>query len=79
MLSEATGIKLPVARVKKIIKEDPDIKVVKQTAVIAIAKSTELFLEFLVKQSLVNTKSDGRKIIQYKDLGIKITLFFLSL
>ena len=69
---EATGDHLcgiPIARVKRIIKSDPDVKLLASDASFLIAKSTELFLEMLAQKAYSRTKEFDRKTVQYKDLG----------
>jgi len=62
-------VQLPLARVKRIIKTDSDIKLIGSDAVVLIAKATELFLEYLVVEAYNKTKEEKRKILQYKDLA----------
>ncbi|KAK5575162.1 hypothetical protein RB653_010418 [Dictyostelium firmibasis] len=72
---------LPVARIKRIMKSDKDVKLISSDAVMLVTKSTEMFLQYLVKEA---SKSCGtkKKTLQYKDLASTIkdveNLDFLS-
>lgn len=76
---------LPLARVKRIVRLDPDIALVSADANYLIAKSAvcspsfpssrhadeqELFIEHLVQSAFENTQKNRRKVIKYDDLGI---------
>lgn len=73
---------LPLARVKKIIKSDPDVNMVASDSCLLIAKSTELFLTQLVERSFAYAQREKRRTLQYKDVAnavnISDNLFFLS-
>jgi histone H3/H4 len=60
----------PHARVKRIIKTDPDVKLVSAEAIALISKSTELFLEEFATQCHQQSTLANRKTIQYKDLVV---------
>ncbi|KAM9986067.1 hypothetical protein ACTFIZ_004320 [Dictyostelium cf. discoideum] len=73
-------IQLPVARIKRIMRCDKDVKIISSDAVMLVAKSTEMFLDYLVKEAY---KASGKKkTLQYKDLASTIkgvdNLDFLS-
>ncbi|KAN0026238.1 hypothetical protein ACTFIV_007222 [Dictyostelium citrinum] len=73
-------IQLPVARIKRIMRSDKDVKTISSDAVMLVAKSTEMFLDYLVKEAY---KTSGKKkTLQYKDLASTIkgvdNLEFLS-
>jgi histone H3/H4 len=59
---------LPVARVKRIIKLDKDVKQASADAIKCITKACELFLEGLAVGSHVGMRAAKRKGVQYKDL-----------
>ncbi|KAF8974851.1 hypothetical protein BGZ52_009527, partial [Haplosporangium bisporale] len=66
---KAKGVtQLPVARVKRIIKEDKDITMVSNDAVFLISMATELFLESFTTKAFNLAKMEKRKTIAYKDL-----------
>ena len=61
-------IKLPLTRVKHIMKSDPDVTLASQEAVVALAKATELFIHMFSKDASGNTMQGKRKTLQRKDL-----------
>eukprot|EP01127_Copromyxa_protea_P016142 TRINITY_DN4747_c0_g1_i1.p2 TRINITY_DN4747_c0_g1~~TRINITY_DN4747_c0_g1_i1.p2 ORF type:complete len:105 (-),score=24.26 TRINITY_DN4747_c0_g1_i1:38-352(-) len=77
-----TNLVLPLARVKRIIKSDPDVKLVSADANFLIAKSTELFLEYLALEAEKQAKANGKKSITYDEIAgvvkTKDELEFLS-
>ncbi|KAI8335756.1 histone-fold-containing protein [Chlamydoabsidia padenii] len=60
---------LPLARVKRIIKDDPDVTLVNAEATHCIASATELFMEYLVNEGFSRAQKNKRKTIFYKDLA----------
>ncbi|KAF3834717.1 hypothetical protein F7725_027275 [Dissostichus mawsoni] len=60
--------KLPLARIKALMKTDPDVSLASQESVFIIAKATELFVEMIAKDSLVYAQQGKRKTLQRKDL-----------
>ena len=50
--SKRLGNKLPVSRVRLIIKSDPDVSSVSEEAVFMITKATEAFIEYMAEQVL---------------------------
>ncbi|XP_076160083.1 DNA polymerase epsilon subunit 4 [Ptiloglossa arizonensis] len=61
-------VKLPLGRIKTIIKMDPEVNMVNQEAVFLIAKSTELFIDSLTKESYKCTARMKKKTIQKRDV-----------
>ncbi|XP_011310558.1 DNA polymerase epsilon subunit 4 [Fopius arisanus] len=61
-------LKLPVGRVKHIVKSDPDVNLVNQEAIFLIAKSAELFIDSLSKEAFKYTFQAKKKTVQKKDL-----------
>eukprot|EP01038_Epipyxis_sp_PR26KG_P010343 gene10343-13895_t len=55
------ALSLPLARIKKTIKMDPDIKAVGKEATVAIAKATELFIVYLARKSSQASTKRGLK------------------
>ena len=49
---------LPIARVKKIMKKDPDVSLISQNSVFLVAKATELFLEDFVREAFKVAKKN---------------------
>ncbi|XP_022816391.1 DNA polymerase epsilon subunit 4 [Spodoptera litura] len=64
--------RLPIARIKNIMKMDPDVSVVSGDAVFLVTKATELFLETIAKETYAYTATNKRKIIAKKDLDLVI-------
>ncbi|KAM8745908.1 DNA polymerase epsilon subunit 4 [Acanthopagrus schlegelii] len=60
--------KLPLARIKALMKTDPDVTLASQESVFIIAKATELFVEMIAKDALVYAQQGKRKTLQRKDL-----------
>jgi len=60
-------IQLPLARVKKIMKTDKEVRLISNEASVLVSKATELFLEYITEEAYKRTKADKRKLIQYKD------------
>ncbi|KAL7751760.1 hypothetical protein RI367_002759 [Sorochytrium milnesiophthora] len=58
----------PLARVKKIVKLDPDVPNVQQDAIFLIAKATELFLENYSWKLYEAASAEKRKTVQYRDM-----------
>jgi len=67
-LADGSETVLPVARVKRIIKLDKDVKQASADAIKCITKACELFLEGLAVGSHVGMRAAKRKGVQYKDL-----------
>ncbi|KOC63577.1 DNA polymerase epsilon subunit 4 [Habropoda laboriosa] len=61
-------VKLPLGRIKTIIKMDPEVSMVNQEAVFLIAKSTELFIDSLAKESYKYTAQMNKKTVQKRDV-----------
>ncbi|XP_012270902.1 DNA polymerase epsilon subunit 4 [Orussus abietinus] len=61
-------LKLPIGRVKTIVKMDPDVSLVNQEAVFLITKSTELFIDSLAKEAYKYTAQTKKKTVQKRDV-----------
>lgn len=72
-VDEETSMSLPISKIKKILKMDPDYVSASQGAVFATGAATELFVQYLVEQASMNAKSEKRKKIQYKDLSAAVS------
>ncbi|KAK7790293.1 hypothetical protein R5R35_003872 [Gryllus longicercus] len=64
--------KLPLSRIKHIMKMDPDTKHSTQEAAFLIAKATELFLGSLATEAYKQASQAKRKTIQKKDIDSAI-------
>merc|ERR1712062_356165 len=65
-------LKLPISRIKNIVKMDPDVSLASTEAVKLIAKATELFIADLAKESYTQTVNGKRKTVQRKDMELAI-------
>ncbi|XP_064626023.1 DNA polymerase epsilon subunit 4-like [Lineus longissimus] len=61
-------VKLPLTRIKSIMKMDPDVTLASQDAVILIAKATEIFINDMAKEAYTFTAQGKRKTVQRKDV-----------
>ena len=66
--ADASDTVLPVARVKRIIKLDKEVKQASSDAIKCVSKAVELFLEGLAVGSHAAMRAAKRKGVQYKDL-----------
>ncbi|KAI8997847.1 histone-fold-containing protein [Pilobolus umbonatus] len=62
-------LSIPIARIKRVIKEDKEISQVNTDATFCIGYATELFTEYLVQEAFAKAQYNKRKTIQYKDLA----------
>jgi histone H3/H4 len=63
---------LPLSRIKKMLKSDPECSNITGDAVFLITKATELFIHFLAGECAEVADESGRKTINEADLGIAI-------
>ncbi|XP_068225184.1 DNA polymerase epsilon subunit 4-like [Palaemon carinicauda] len=79
---EERGCQLPLARIKRIMKADPDLQLCNQDAVFLVAKATELFIDSLVQEVCQYTVQSRKKTVSKRDLDNCInaidTLAFLD-
>ncbi|KAK9236792.1 hypothetical protein V1525DRAFT_405967 [Lipomyces kononenkoae] len=61
--------RLPLARVKRIIKLDEDVRACSNSAAFAVTVATEMFIQYMCEQGLHMSRSDRRKTLHYKDLA----------
>ncbi|EFC35693.1 predicted protein [Naegleria gruberi] len=62
-------VDMPVARVRRIMKSDADVRTISQEAVVLVSKAAEKLIEHLARESLKNTIRDNRKTVNYNDLS----------
>ncbi|XP_011495886.1 PREDICTED: DNA polymerase epsilon subunit 4 [Ceratosolen solmsi marchali] len=60
--------KLPIGRIRTIVKTDPDINFINQEAIFLITKATELFIDSLAKESYKYTYQSKKKTLQKHDV-----------
>ncbi|XP_071444282.1 DNA polymerase epsilon subunit 4-like [Hetaerina americana] len=74
--------RLPITRVKHIVKMDPDVNNVTSEAIFLISKATELFIESLAREACSFTVQSKKKTIQRRDIDASIgavdALYFLD-
>lgn len=82
MAVDEAVMSLPLSKIKKIFKMDPDYFSASQGAVFATGAATELFVQYFMEHASMNAKMEKRKKIQYKDLSTAVSnqdaLQFLS-
>ncbi|XP_069505775.1 DNA polymerase epsilon subunit 4 isoform X2 [Ambystoma mexicanum] len=61
-------VRLPLSRVKTLMKADPDVTLASQEAVLLTARATELFVETIAKDAYIYAQRGKRKTLQRKDL-----------
>lgn len=61
--------KLPLARVKKIMKADEDVKMISAEAPVLFAKACEMFIIELTHRSYYHTLENKRKTLQRSDIS----------
>lgn len=66
-------VNLPLSRIKTIMKFDPDTNLISHEALYLIAKSTELFIESLARESFQYTSQNKKKTIQKHDVDLAIS------
>ncbi|KAE9553675.1 hypothetical protein FO519_003123 [Halicephalobus sp. NKZ332] len=59
---------LPLSRIKKICKLDPDVHMLTSDALKIVTFSVERFIECLAKEASLVSREDGRKTVQIKDI-----------
>lgn len=76
------SLSLPLSKIKRIFKMDPDYLAASQSAVYTAGLATELFVQYFVEQASLLAKMEKRKKIQYKDFANAVSthdsLNFLS-
>ncbi|XP_028569282.2 DNA polymerase epsilon subunit 4 [Podarcis muralis] len=64
----ARPARLPLARVKALVKADPDVSLASQEAIFILARAAELFVETIAKDAYIYAQQGKRKTLQRKDL-----------
>ncbi|XP_020840968.1 DNA polymerase epsilon subunit 4 [Phascolarctos cinereus] len=60
--------RLPLARVKALVKADPDVTLAGQEAIFILARAAELFVETIARDAYFSAQQGKRKTLQRKDL-----------
>ncbi|CAH1255155.1 NFYC [Branchiostoma lanceolatum] len=66
---------LPLARIKKIMKLDEDVKMISAEAPLLFAKACEIFISELTLRAWVHTEDNKRRTLQRNDIAMAITKF----
>ncbi|XP_068136223.1 DNA polymerase epsilon subunit 4 [Hyperolius riggenbachi] len=61
-------VKLPLSRVKALMKCDPDVALASLESVFIICKATELFIESMAADAYVYAQRGKRKTLQRRDI-----------
>ncbi|KAF3793512.1 Nuclear transcription factor Y subunit C-3 [Nymphaea thermarum] len=64
---------LPLARIKKIMKADEDVRMISAEAPIVFAKACEMFILELTLRSWIHTEENKRRTLQKNDIAAAIT------
>ena len=64
---------LPLARIKKIMKLDEDVKMISAEAPVLFAKAAEIFITELTMRAWVHTEDNKRRTLQRNDIAMAIT------
>ncbi|GIX81927.1 nuclear transcription factor Y subunit gamma [Caerostris extrusa] len=73
--SDFKSQELPLARIKKIMKLDEDVKMISAEAPVLFAKAAELFITELSLRAWVHTEDNKRRTLQRNDIAMAITKF----
>uniref|UniRef100_A0A0A9XAJ5 Nuclear transcription factor Y subunit gamma n=1 Tax=Lygus hesperus TaxID=30085 RepID=A0A0A9XAJ5_LYGHE len=66
---------LPLARIKKIMKLDEEVKMISGEAPVLFAKAAELFIQELTLRSWVHTEDNKRRTLQRNDIAMAVTKY----
>ncbi|KAM7252336.1 hypothetical protein ACFE04_024219 [Oxalis oulophora] len=64
---------LPLARIKKIMKADEDVKMISAEAPVIFAKACEMFILELTLRSWIHTEENKRRTLQKNDIAAAIS------
>ncbi|XP_042463945.1 nuclear transcription factor Y subunit C-4-like [Zingiber officinale] len=64
---------LPLARIKKIMKADEDVRMISAEAPVVFAKACEMFILELTLRSWIHTEENKRRTLQKNDIAAAIT------
>ncbi|XP_071483751.1 nuclear transcription factor Y subunit gamma-like [Diadema antillarum] len=66
---------LPLARIKKIMKLDEDVKMISAEAPVLFAKAAEIFITELSLRAWLHTEENKRRTLQRNDIAMAITKY----
>ncbi|XP_044753145.1 DNA polymerase epsilon subunit 4 [Coccinella septempunctata] len=64
--------RLPLARIKQMMKFDTDCSLISREALILVSKATELFIQYLAKESVRYTLNNKKKTVSKRDVEAAI-------
>ncbi|CAM6040685.1 unnamed protein product [Sphagnum compactum] len=72
-VSDFKNHQLPLARIKKIMKADEDVRMISAEAPVLFAKACEMFILELTLRSWIHTEENKRRTLQKNDIAAAIT------
>lgn len=66
---------LPLARIKKIMKLDEDVKMISAEAPVLFAKAAEIFITEISLRAWIHTEDNKRRTLQRNDIAMAITKY----
>merc|ERR1711887_235694 len=69
------GQELPLARIKKIMKLDDEVKMISAEAPCLFAKAAQIFITELTLRAWIHTEDSKRRTLQRNDIAMAITKF----
>ncbi|XP_030762666.1 nuclear transcription factor Y subunit gamma isoform X1 [Sitophilus oryzae] len=66
---------LPLARIKKIMKLDDEVKMISAEAPLLFAKASEIFIRELTLRAWIHTEDNRRRTLQRNDIAMAITKY----
>ena len=60
--------KLPLARIKHIMKLDPDVNLISQEAIFVVGMAVQLFIQHMARESYSHTLHQRKKTMQMRDV-----------
>ncbi|KAL6011549.1 Agglutinin-like protein 1 precursor [Asimina triloba] len=73
LMLHVTQHQLPLARIKRIMKSDEDVKMISADAPVLFSKACELFILELTLRSWLHTEENKRRTLQRSDIAHAIT------
>jgi len=74
-ISDLKRQELPLARIKKIMKLDEDVKMISAEAPVLFGKACEMFIHELTMRAWIHTEDNKRRTLQRNDIAMAITKF----
>ena len=74
-ISDLKRQELPLARIKKIMKLDDDVKMISAEAPVLFGKACEMFIHELTMRAWVHTEDNKRRTLQRNDIAMAITKY----